>query len=61
MKGEEVCFVLCYLGQPPTPHHQQSTSKFSAARPHSRFDLTVISTDKLRETVIRGISQAVFV
>lgn len=56
-----MCFVLCYLGQPPTPHHQQSTSKFSAARPHSRFDLTVISTDKLRETVIRGISQAVFV
>lgn len=52
---------LCYLGHPPTLYHQQSTSKFSAARPHSWSNLRVISTDKLRETVIRGISQAVFV
>lgn len=60
-KGGEGGGVLCYLGHPPTPHHQQSTSKFSAACPHSWSDLRVISTDNLRETVIRGISQAVFV
>ena len=51
--------VLCNLGGTPTPHHQQSPSKFSAARPHSRSDLKVIGTDKFKETVICGISWAV--
>lgn len=61
IKGTEGGAASGYLGHPPAPHQQQSASKCTAARPHSSSDLSVISSDKFGETVIRGISQAVFV
>lgn len=53
--------VLGYLGHPPAPHCQQQIPNLLASRPQARSDLKMISTDKHGETVIRGISQAVFV
>lgn len=61
--GEGGGGVSASLPGPSLLHHiiSNQPQKFPAARPHSWSDLSVISTDKLRETVIRGISQAVFV
>lgn len=51
------------LPGPPSRHHIISNrpQTFFASRPQAWSDLKVISTDKHGETVIRGISQAVFV
>lgn len=54
--------ALCYLGHPPLQHIISNQPQSSQQPAHiRRADLKVISTDKFRETVIRGISQAVFV